>query len=164
MKITKIDRSFLLGLHLFLNQMQLSLHRAKWIEFCGYVKSQFLLSDILHELNSHFSCDGIVLNTLEVPEIGFWQKLFIKNNSLYDVEQKFIMSCVVKLHSSLELSDEPDNEFISDLRLKLAYAAGIIQPRISEYREEYSRIDHFNQSEILQTKSLKELSGSSWPS
>jgi len=163
MRANKIDRGFLLGLYLFLNQMQLSLHRAKWGDFLDYAKGQFLFKDVIDKLNLHFACSERVLDNLEVPEVGFFRKLIVKKNYLYEVEQNYIASCVMQLAESLESSDEPDRDFILKLRLKLAYAAGIIQPRISEYKEDYSLVDHYNQNEILKTKSLEELLGVSWP-
>ncbi len=45
--LTKIDRDFLLGLYLFLNQTQLSIHRSNWASFSKYFAEQFSIESVI---------------------------------------------------------------------------------------------------------------------
>jgi len=163
MNSTKIQRNFLVGLYLFLCQIQLSMHRSQWLEFAQYVKERFSIDEVLFELGRH-DFSGIALsNEIQKPNVGAFRKLLIKKDHLYEVEKTYIYSWISIMSSSLESDQAPDRDFICTLRLNLAYAAEIVQSRISMYNKEYSRIEHCNQSQMISRKSFDELLGGRWP-
>ena len=162
MKKSKIDRLFLLGLLLFTQQMQLSIDRSKWTEFVVYAKKGISTDKILVVLKTHFSFYQGKVNKLVRPNISFFRDVFIKKNYLYDVEQKYIHDSIVTLSEFLRTNEEPTREAVIDLRLNLAYCAGILEKRVSGYDEKFPLVEHLNQNEILKTKSVDELVGGEW--
>ena len=159
----KVDRNFLVGLYLFLNQMQLSIDRSKWQEFSKYTLERFSIEEVLHALRVHGFPAQVDLECERKPNVNFFRRWLARKNYLYYDERSYICTWMSILASTLKEPETPDRNTICNLRLNLAYAAEIIYPRISEYKPEYSHIEHCNQSRKFQTRSLTEILGEEWP-
>lgn len=164
--MSKVNMRFLFGLYLFLTQMQLSLHRTKWSEFVTYANQNFSLEEVLECLRSHFSTRSEPTDSLiKKPNIHLIQRWFIRKGYLYKVEQIYIDLCLSRLVECVNGDHVPAKESILNLRLHMAYAADLIQPRIAQFDELYQPIEHSNQNETFDDKanSLKQILHANWP-
>ncbi len=165
MKGNKIDQHLLVGLYFFMTQMQLSLDRTEWTEFANYANNNFDMESLLSKLKEHFFYYESQPNNPVKPEIGFIREWLAGKLFLYEVEQNYIYSCVERLVNYVQLTEKPDLDSIGNLRLNLAYAAGILEPRAFKKRAEIPLVQHHNQNEIFidKAKSIPELLGRAWP-
>ncbi|MEJ2613153.1 MAG: hypothetical protein P8179_24650 [Candidatus Thiodiazotropha sp.] len=166
--IKAFDKKFLLGLYLFLRQLQLSIDRSldDWTGLVGYLSSKTPIETVLDKLRSTstINLDDSAIGGVERPALssGVLASALDRKNCLSDEELVYIYANLRTLDSYLLGDDSPDRQALIDLRIDLQYSEDLVRKRINKSAltgKEF--VEHFNQNETLTCASIEELVGDS---
>jgi hypothetical protein len=166
----KIDNMFLLGLYLFLRQLQLSVDRSlndDWEKLVDYLSSKTAIEKVLDKLRSITTIDlqtnvdhhdGSPSATNRILDL-----FHINKQKLSNQEIAFIYTQLKSINSFLSKKKRPERETLISLRISLQRAEELVASRIGKYELKGKEfVEHFNQNEIRGCKKLEELVGGSW--
>ncbi len=157
-------KHFLAGLCLYLTQAQLSIHRSEWKEFKNYYsKSMVDVETVLSLLNKYWDSEA-KLGTKKLTKFCFPFSVFPVNWPLTNYEKSFITYWLNSLKNSLVNNNEPSKKEVANLRLNLAYAAGIISDKSIYARKFDGPITHLNESKTVESKTIDQILKAPWNS
>lgn len=163
------DKRFLLGLFLFLRQLQLSIDRSfdDWVGLVGYLSSKTPIETVLDKLQatSTIDLDNSTIDGVERPALsnGLLASVLGRKNCLSGEELVYIYMHLKTLSSYLLRDDPHGRQDLIDLRMDLQYSENLVRGRINRSAltgKEF--VEHFNQNETLTCASIDELVGDSW--
>lgn len=162
MKPSKTESSFLLGLSAYANQMQLSIDRNEWEDFCNFVIAGKSLDRILEVAQINLNIDISSINlapTLVKPKINCISSFF-NRSKLTQQESEFIYSILYGLSIAIKKKEMSQNQRI-DLRMSLLDVSDVVDRVLGD--NDSNLVDHLNQSDLRKTKSIDEIVGYDWP-
>ena len=158
-------------LYAYLNQIDLSLDRSRWVsidELREYYKTQIAPGKVAHYLMQNFELDTEKFQYLYFVErlsfldriktwisLNFKKESFLTSNQLYYCCQKLLA-----LDSKLNSNDEIHKLEIEKLRIELSKLTyGIIKYKLhQEDRNRAMKVEHFLQNESLDVIRMEEFS------
>ncbi len=166
----RIDTNFLLGLYLFIRQLQLSIDRSlndDWTKLVRYLDSKTSIQMVLDRLQSMSTInleDKIAIEGVYKPTLskGFWGTFIARKSCLTDEELIYIYA-QLKILVSLLKNNSPDHKELIELRMNLFHSEALVANRISKrnlVNKEF--VEHFNQNEFLSFESIDKLVGKPW--
>lgn len=164
------DRRFLVGLYLLLRQLQLSIDRSygsTWESLVNYFAERTPIQNVLNRLKNANVVDMDQYSDEAVEQPKFDTRLFSRlmkqKGCLSEKELLFVYRKLKVVYLLFGDKDPPDHEHLVRLRLDLAHAEDLIRNRLDKKLiKNKCCVEHFNQNEILDCKSLDELVGNGW--
>lgn len=172
----KFEKTNLLGIYLYLRQLEMSIDRRMKLKDFEDVKNFFAIrtspSKVVDFLRKKSGLNQVDLsqneNTdLNMPEynsniiVRTFRRYFLPN-SLFKVEviyTVFLLECVLKFFQN------PNNESdVADLRYRLRLCYETIYTPLfpASDRKKVQDIEHLNQADFIKYKKLEEILGTSW--
>lgn len=166
----KLEISFLLGLYLYLRQLQLSIDRSfngDWASLIDYFSSRTPVQAVLNKLQTISTIDlnkatveGVKRPALSKGLLSYvrWHK-----NYLTDEELIFIYARLKTWALIFSQENVPEQGSLIELRIDLQHAEELVAGRISKSALTGKKfVEHFNQNESLACRGIDELVGESW--
>lgn len=167
--IGRFEKSFLLGLYLFLRQLQLSIDRSlndDWAALVEYLSCKTSVLKVLDKLQSASTIDleKSADDEVEKPRLSRGLSSVVgRKNCLSDKELIFIYAKLRTMATFLLKDKAPDREVLINLRMDLQHSEELVRSRISSKSlTDKEFVEHFNQNESLACKGVEELVGGSW--
>jgi hypothetical protein len=166
----RFDQSFLLGLYLFIRQLQLSIDRSlngDWEKLVEYFEAKTSVSEVLEKLKSISTIDFESKTVGELTKPALVESLLSaiagRQNTLSEEELVFIFSRLQEFSALLSCSESPNPQALINLRLELQRAEDLVSSRIDKKTlagKEF--VEHFNQNDSLECKAINDLVGGAW--
>ncbi len=167
--IERLDKNFLLGLYLFLRQLQLSIDRSlndDWAALVEYLSYKTSVQEVLDKLQSASTIDleKRAGDKVERPCLSKGLSSVVgRKNCLSNEEIIYIYAKLKTIASFLVGDSAPHREALINLRMDLLHSEELVKIRISKkYLTSKEFVEHFNQNEALACKGIDELVGRSW--
>ncbi len=163
------EQKFLLGLFLFIRQLQLSIDRSlndDWKKLAVYLKSKASIQDVLERLISISKLD-LKKSRLHSSKRSLPKRLlpsfFSRLNTLTENEIIFIYSRLQSVSVILSDHEPPNRQELISLRYDLYQAEELVKGKIEKSAvKDKEYVAHFNQNKHLVFRELDELVGEAW--
>ncbi|OUS03835.1 hypothetical protein A9Q81_06820 [Gammaproteobacteria bacterium 42_54_T18] len=164
------DEFFLTGLYLYVRQSQLSVDRVicnKWEAIVDFFDDRIAAEDVLNSIHERTGVEfgAIQLNVSDRPKVfRLIPRIFMRKLCLTSHQLEFIVNSIGCFSRYLQNSEAPSDQDLVELRMDLYLSEQIIGSRLKRYSDDSLHfVEHLNQSQELECKSIKELLGRDWP-
>lgn len=163
------EQKFLLGLFLFLRQLQLSIDRSlndDWEKLVVYLKSKTSIQEVLERIISISKLD-LKKSSLHASKQSLPKRLlpsfFCRLNTLTENELNFIYRRLKSCSVILSDHEPPGRQQLISLRYDLYQAEELVKGKMEKSAvKDKEYVTHFNQNKHLIFREIDELVGGAW--
>lgn len=169
-KTMKLNKTFLLGLYLYVRQVELSIDRSlhvDWDTIVDYFADKTPIETLIKKLESVTTIElkDIPFDTVVKPKVRLrpLPLLLRKKYCLSDEELIYIYTQLSLLSKVMVRGASPKRKQRTDLRMSFSHCESILFSRLKprDYKDKIY-VEHYNQNPILRCKPLEELIGNDW--